>query len=193
MSVLRTALTTAQRLYRRFFQPGESTQFDAAADALRHSQLFQHVPRGVLRELTEAVHRRGYSRDEYIYYERDPGLGLYVVQRGRVRLLTEDDEGAAHEMRTVDEHEAFGVLSLFGDFRRLETAQAVTETRLLGFFRPDLRTLIQRHPRAGAAVLLALSRHLSARQSQMIDLMTSDQDKLRAMRLRDKTLQQLRE
>lgn len=192
MSLLRNLFTSTRRLYRRVFQTQENEQFTASLQALQRSPLFRHAPSRALRELTEAVHQRDYRRDEFIYYERDPGLGLYVVQRGRVRLLTEDESGTAHELRKVDEHEAFGVLSLFGDFRRMETAQAVTETRLLGFFRPDLRTLSQRHPRTGTAVLMALARHLASRQVNVLKLIAEDKGKVAAMRTVDEAMRHMR-
>ena len=188
MPVLRNLFASGQRLYRSMFKPREHEHERSATDVLHQARLFQNLPRRARKDLASAVHRRSYRRDEFIYYERDPGLGLYVVQRGRVRLLTEDESGTAHELRTVNEHEAFGVLSLFGDFRRMETAQAITETQLLGFFRPDLRTMVQRTPRSGAAVLMALSRYVAARQAQLLDVLIDEKDKIEAMRALDRAV-----
>jgi CRP/FNR family cyclic AMP-dependent transcriptional regulator len=131
------------------------------------------------------LHRRDYKRDEFLYYEHDPGLGLYIVQRGCVRLLTEDEKGKEHDLRQAAEHEFFGALSLLGEYRRMETAQALTETRVLGFFSPDLKTMLKRNPLVGAAVVAALARHVAARQVALIQRMAHDQGKVAALRLLD--------
>ena len=130
--------------------------------------------------------RRRIRRDEVIYYESDPGIGLYILQRGRVRLLTEDEAGLTHELRQVDESEMFGELTLFGtEVRRLETAQALTDVTLLGFFRPDLLRLVKRKPRSAAHILMALSTHFARRQAGLVPLLQKQENKVDAMRILD--------
>lgn len=157
----------------------------ATIDTLKGVILLSSLPRRALRDLAEAVHIRDYKRDEFLYYEHDPGLGMYVVQRGRVRLLVEDESGAVHELRQVGDHEVFGKLSLIGDFRRTESAQALTETRVLGFFRPDLKTIVKRHPTSGAAILEVLSRNLAATETELIRVLVEKDGKVDAVRLVD--------
>lgn len=191
MPLFRNLFNAGRRMYRRAFNHNQSARVSDAMVTLQNVRTFQNLPNRALSTLAEAMHRRKYRRDEFIYYERDPGLGLYIVQRGRVRLLTEDEEGTAHELRMVNEQETFGALSLFGDFRRMETAQAVTETQLLGFFRPDLRTMVKRNPRSGAAVLMALSRYLAGRQAELLQVIVEKESKVAAMRTLDEAVQRI--
>ncbi|MDX1545693.1 MAG: cyclic nucleotide-binding domain-containing protein [Rhodothermales bacterium] len=183
MAVFRSIAATLRRGYRRMFQREVDAHTREAADALRQVELFRFLSGGALHDLAEVVHRRRYRRDEYLYYENDPGLGLYVVLHGAVRLLVEDDGGGQREVRQVTEHGFFGDLALLGDFRRLETAQAVTETDVLGFFTPDLKTLMKRNPGVGGEVALALARHLAARQVALIDEVAKDAGRVGALRL----------
>lgn len=154
-------------------------------EALKQVPLFRSLPSGAVRDLADAIHLRDYKRDEFIYYERDPGLGMYVVQRGRVRLLVEDESGTVHELRQVGDHEFFGKLSLLGDFRRTETAQAITETRVMGFFRPDLKSILKRYPASGAALIEAIARNLAAMETEIIRVLVEKDGKLEAMRMVD--------
>ncbi len=170
---------------RRLFPSGEDSQTQEVIEALQQVAIFRNLPRVALRDLADAVHRRDYKRDEFLYYERDPGLGMYVVQQGRIRLLIEDDAGAVHELRQVGEHEFFGKLSLLGDFRRIETAQAITETRVLGFFRPDLKTIIKRRPGSGAVIVDALARNLAAMETELIRVLVEKDGKIEALRMVD--------
>jgi CRP-like cAMP-binding protein len=61
-----------------------------------------------------------------------------------------------------------GALSLLGDFRRLETAETVTETQVLGFFRPDLKNVMRHNPKAGAEIVMALARHVAAQHVELV-------------------------
>ncbi len=185
MSITRRFIHTLRDTYRRMFRRQEDARTHEVVEVLRQVSLFKGFSRSALRELAEVLHRRDYKRDEFLYYENDPGLGLYIVQRGRVRLLTEDEKGKVHELRLVTENEFFGPLCLLGEFRRMETAQAVTETRVLGFFSPDLKTMLKRNPSAGAAIFASLARHLAARQVALMQRMADDQGKVAALRLLD--------
>lgn len=170
-------------LFTRAFRPSDPVQLEPVIEAIRSVPLFSTLPRRMLRDLAEVVHVRAFRRDEFIYYERDPGLGLYIVQYGRVRLLVEDEAGGLSELRQAGEREIIGLPSLLGDLRRTETAQAVTETRLLGFFRPDLKTILRRNPATGAAVLELLGRELAVRQARLVSRLAERDGRIAAMRL----------
>jgi CRP-like cAMP-binding protein len=170
---------------RRIFTAREDPEMRQTIEVLKHTAVLRGLPGRVLRDVAGIVHRREYRRDEFIYYERDPGLGLYVVQTGRIRLLAEDDKGAVHELRQVGESDLFGKLSLLGDFRRTETAQAFTDASVLGLFRPDLKTIIKRHPGSGAEVVGALARNLAAMEVELIRVLIEKDGKLEALRLID--------
>lgn len=185
MPFLETARGRVSDGFRRLFAGREDPKITEAVDTLKQVPMLHGMSRSVLRDLAEAVHRRDYKRDEFLYYEDDPGLGMYVVQRGRVRLLVEEKSGAVHELRQVGDNEVFGKLSLLGDFRRVETAQALTDTRVLGFFRPDLKTILKRHPASGAAFLEAVSRNLAAMETELVRVLVERDGKVDAMRLVD--------
>lgn len=153
---------------------GEDPNVREAVETLRAVPLFRDYPRAYLRDFAHALHYRDYRPNDYVYYEGDPGLGLYIVQRGAVRLVVDaDEEGEETEVGRVRENGFFGVNALFGDVRRQETAQAVTETRMLGFFRPDLNSLIKRHPKSGAAVMLAFAQYVVAHDLEALQLLVA--------------------
>lgn len=181
--MLRNLLAILRSWYRALFKRQEDARTREIAATLRRIPLFQGLPRGAIRDMADVMHTRAYKREEVLYYEGDPGLGMYLVQQGRVRLVVEDDDGVEHDMRTVDENEIFGVLSVFGDFRRTETAQAVTDARVFGFFRPDLKTIVKRNPRTGAHVIAALARNMAAWQAELVQQVGEQHGHVAARRL----------
>lgn len=174
MASFRTVNQAARRLYQRIFQRQASERIHDVTTTLAQVPAFATCTQGTLRAMAESMHRRTYRRDEYIYYEGDPGLGLYVIRQGRVRLLAEAPEGGRMELGQLGPHGLFGALSIFGDFRRLETVQAMTEASVVGFFQPDLKNLTKRNPKAGAEITMLLARHLAEEHVDLVDAMADE-------------------
>lgn len=119
--------------------------------------------------VAEVMHERPFKRDEYIYYEGDPGLGLYLICEGRVRLARRDEQGNEADIAELGESDIFGALSIFEDLRRSETAQSRADTVLLGLFRPDLNAVAKRSPSAGAAAYRAVARHVGRKYAMLLE------------------------
>ena len=168
MSAFRSLVRSGTRLYRRLFRRRLDSRTRDVAEVLRGVPALGHLSSGALYAMAEVTHRRSYRRGESLYYEGDPGLGLYVVESGRVRLITNRDPDCTCELRTLEADDMIGALSLLGDFRRLETAETVTETQVLGFFRPDLKNVMRHDPKAGAEIVTALARHVAAQHVELV-------------------------
>jgi len=169
--MLRSFLRAGGRLYRRLFQRRLDPQTQEVVEVLRSVPAFGHLSSGAVRAMASATHRRTYRRGESLYYQGDPGLGLYVVESGRIRLVSDAESSRSRELRELEANDLFGGLSLLGDFRRLETAETVTEARVLGFFRPDLKNVMRRHPKAGSEIVMALARRVAAQHVEAIRLL----------------------
>jgi CRP/FNR family transcriptional regulator, cyclic AMP receptor protein len=180
MSILRSLYRGGQRLVGRVLQRTADQRTADIMRLLNDVPLFQELQQTALHELADITHQRTYRREEFLYYENDPGMGLYVVERGTVRLLMGDAEGTLQELRKLGAGQVFGELSLLDSFKRMETVQAVTETTVLGFFRPDLTMLSLRNPQVGAQVTAALARYLAHRQVELINMISSDAGPLQA-------------
>mgnify|MGYP000005135864 FL=1 len=182
MSIFRPFFRAVTRLYRRIFRRRLDSRTREIAERLRNVPAFTHLSSSALYAMADVTHRRTYRRGESLYYEGDPGLGLYVVESGRVRLVTDRVREAPHELRAIDTGGMIGGLSLLGDFRRIETAETTTETQVLGFFRPDLKNVMRRNPKAGMEITMALARHLAAQHVELIRRYEEQADARTALR-----------
>ena len=183
MSTLRRLFRAAVRLYERLFQRRLDARTRALMETIESVPALRHVSTSALHTLAEAVHRRTYRRGEIIYHEGDPGLGLYIIEEGCVRLSVETEPGRAQELRQLRAPAVFGVLPLLGDFRRLETATTMTEVRVLGFFRPDLKNIIKRHPKAGVQLTTAVARTVATQHVELIHVLTEQQGRDTALQI----------
>lgn len=168
MAVFRPLFRAGARLYHRLFRRRLDSHTREIAEILRGVPALSSLSSGALYAMAGVTHRRIYRRGESLYYEGDPGLGLYVVESGRVRLVTERGPESPRELRVLEANDMIGELSLLGDFRRLETAETTREAQVLGFFRPDLKNVMRRDPRAGTEITMALARHLAAQHVELI-------------------------
>jgi CRP-like cAMP-binding protein len=98
-------------------------------------------------EFLQLCHRRTYKAGEYIYYQGDPGTGMYFIEDGIVDLIVESEDADGQKPTfTLSTSDTFGALSVSYEIRRMSSARCVTDCTLLGFFRPDFETLRDRHP-----------------------------------------------
>lgn len=169
MALVHTLQRTARRIYRQLSTSTPDSEVERIRSILEQTPVFSTCASRTLSVLAEAMHPRTYQPGEVIYYEHDPGLGLYVVEKGQVRLCANwQDE--RFDMRMAGPHTLFGALSLMGDFRRMETAEAVTAVHVAGLFRPDLSSLSQRHPKAALDIQQALLRFMAQQYTALVDV-----------------------
>lgn len=111
-------------------------------------------------ELLQLCHRRKYKEGEFIFYQNDPGSGLYFIEEGIVRLLVSnpgEESGAERFSVDLDAPDEFGSMSIGYNIRRMASAKCLTDSTLLGFFKPDFETLKKRHPETAVKFLEAVS------------------------------------
>ena len=110
----------------------------------------------------QLCHRRKYNQGEYIYYQDDPGTGMYFIEEGIVELIVTGKDN--NDVKNSDKvtfklspPDSFGALSIGYDLRRLSSAKCLTDCTLLGFFNPDFETLKKRNPSIAVKFLEKLS------------------------------------
>jgi CRP-like cAMP-binding protein len=107
-------------------------------------------------EFLQLCNKRRYNSGEYIYYQGDPGTGMYFIESGTVELIVETDDANKPTFR-VDSPESFGALSIGYDMHRMSSARCLTDCTIYGFFKPDLITLCERHPQIAIKFMTVLN------------------------------------
>lgn len=111
-------------------------------------------------ELLQLCHRRRYKEGEFIFYQNDPGAGMYFIEEGKVQLIVSNGQEEAEPERYIVDIEApseFGVMSISYEIRRMYSAKCLTDCTILGFFKPDFGTLKKRHPESAVKFLEAVN------------------------------------
>jgi CRP/FNR family transcriptional regulator, cyclic AMP receptor protein len=136
---------------------------------LGENYLFESLTKNELRFVKELVHARNYRPGEIIFRQGEIGVGMYVIASGSVDILVEDIPVDRPEKQTVfvtrlGPGDFFGELSLVEDNgRRTATAISSVETKLIGFFKPDLMEIVERNPSTGVKIVTRLAEILGKR------------------------------
>ena len=132
-------------------------------DILKKIPIFQDLGRREFNKIESILHRRNWNADEAIINEGDPGLGMYIIVAGEVRITQVGEDGVQQQLTTLAGGDFFGEQALLDESPRTASAYANEPCRIIGFFRPDLLELIESNPRLGLKIVMRLSQMISVR------------------------------
>lgn len=141
----------------------EASKKEGIIAVLKKVPLFKDMRKSELHELEKIVHMRKYRTDETIFFEGEPGVGMYIVQEGMITIYKNKSDSSREELASLSHGEFFGELALLDESPRSASAVAVEESNILGLFRPDLLGLIARKPRLGNKLLFELAHLIGER------------------------------
>ncbi|MBI3585765.1 MAG: cyclic nucleotide-binding domain-containing protein [Ignavibacteriales bacterium] len=124
---------------------------------------FANLSARELKEVAAIVHKREYQPAEPVFFQGDPGLGMYIVQEGEISITIAGKDGGEKELAVLSEGDFFGELALLDESPRSATAICRTKCSLIGFFRPDLFELIEKKRDLGIKIVLKLAEIVAER------------------------------
>jgi CRP/FNR family transcriptional regulator, cyclic AMP receptor protein len=125
--------------------------------------VFENLKTRELRQVAGIVHRRQYVAGEYVFFQNDPGLGMYVIEQGEVSVDHVGTDGSKKELALLKDGDFFGELSLLDESPRSASVIAVTDASLIGFFRPDLFEIMEKAPSTGLKIVLKVAEMIGER------------------------------
>jgi CRP-like cAMP-binding protein len=124
-------------------------------ESLRNVPLFKGFAAKQLKSLAKWATTRTYNEGQVIVSEGQTGLGLYIIQTGRVRVTMHSPHGE-REARTMGAGESFGELSLLDDRPRSATVTAVERTTAVLLDKSQFLAEMHAHPEVALAILPVL-------------------------------------
>ena len=146
-----------------FHSPAENERIKG----LKNLSLLRELTIKELLEVEELLHERNYEAGEIIFDEGDPGLGLFLVVKGRVKA-TPTGSHLQNVSLEIGPGEFFGEFALFDQAARSARVVATEKTRVVALFRAEFFTLLQKNPKIAAKILFELARTISRRARQLL-------------------------
>ncbi len=138
----------------------KSKEEESITAVLKKIPLFQDLTRKELRQLERILHQRTYRANEVIFNEGEPGVGMYIIESGEVRITIGEDRKV---LAILSKGDFFGEMALLLEAPRTASAIASKPSKLYGFFQPDLFSILETYPRTGNKILLRLSQMIAER------------------------------
>jgi CRP-like cAMP-binding protein len=137
--------------------------------ALAQVELFRTLTPQELESLHAKVRRRRYAKGTVIFVEGDPGVSLYVIESGRVKIVLTSPDGKELVIAVRGPGEFFGDMALLDGEPRSADAVTAENCQLLILQREDFLRFVQTHPEAATRLLAELSRRLRRTMRQQQD------------------------
>jgi len=136
-------------------------------EILQAIPMFAQLSKRDFSALFNIIHNRSYIAQEYIFYQGDPGIGLYIIRDGEVRIERKLESGETIQLAKFKEGDFFGELALVDDEKRSASAIADSDVKLAVIFKPDLDEFISRFPKKGVKILQGISHVVAVRLRQL--------------------------
>ncbi len=131
--------------------------------------LFQGIPEGAQKILSEQARRRTYRSGEMILGETDAVRAFYVVLTGQVKLYKSSPEGKEQTVSLLGEGEPFGLCTAFAVEPFPVNVMALEDTAILAIPGPVIEAVARKEP----ALLLNVIQILSRRFKESMTLIES--------------------
>lgn len=142
----------------------------AVADTLASSTLLRDLPRESLLLLAGLARRRAYRAGQIICHEGDPGDSLYVLESGRVKVLSYAGSGRETIFSILGPGECFGELSLIDGEPRSATVETLETVQALVLRQDDFLRIVRASPPATDRLLAALTSKVRQLSHTVTDL-----------------------
>ena len=132
-------------------------------DVLKRIQIFDGLSNRELRNFARISYQRTYAENETIVIEGQDSAGMYVILDGTVKVTRKVEDGTTITLKTLENGTFFGDVGLLDNAPRTATVTAIRSSRIIGFFRPELLTLIESDPKLASKVIFVLAKVLASR------------------------------
>ena len=149
---------------------GRAEEETATCQLLKQVPIFQQLSGRELHKIEQMLYGpREWQAREAIINQGDPGLGLYIVVSGQVRIVQRGDDGVEKQLATLTRGDFFGEQALVDESPRPASASAIRPCRLLVFCRPDLLELIEGNIPLALKIVEGLAQAISADVPELIE------------------------
>ncbi len=137
---------------------------------LRSIPLFASLSDSELAEIAPMFTEQAVEKDDFVFFEGDPPLWVYIVIEGRIKLLKYSEDGKAVILHLLKPGEMFGGVAAFGRRPYPFTAQALISSTVFKISGPDFYKIMERHTEVSNQVVRELAARLIEAHETMKNL-----------------------
>ncbi len=145
------------------------------AELLKKVPLFENVDDAELGRISQMLVEKGYSKDATIVAKDEPGDAMYIIARGRVKVVMPGDGGREVILNILKAGDFFGEMALVEkDSPRSADVVSAEDTRVLVLKREVFVDHVLQSPKIALNIMSELSRRLRRADELISDLALLD-------------------
>ena len=141
---------------------------------LRQVSIFRELPAEVLADLAARVRPRAAEAGSVIVSAEEPGDSLFVIARGRVKVVLYGETGREIILSLLHAGDFFGEMSLLDNEPRSATVIAMETLDLVTIWRSDFLQILSENFSITKKILAELSKRLRSASNRIESLATMD-------------------
>ena len=141
---------------------------------LKSVPLFSELSHEELEELLSLSKKRRYPRGSFVLYKDDIGQVIYLILKGKVKVVLIDESGREIILSTLKSGDYFGEMSAIDQMPRSATVVTVQDSEFLVISQKSITDQIERNPRIAIKLLSEMSRRLREADEQINSLALLD-------------------
>jgi CRP/FNR family transcriptional regulator, nitrogen oxide reductase regulator len=142
------------------------------AQLLRRCPLFEGVGPGDVEVLLSSARQRAVQRGGFFFLEGDPPSCVYLLARGKVRLIRSGAQGREIILGFVQPAEPFGYVAVWAGTPHGASAQAAQASQALAWDAATIGRLMTKNPGIALTGLRLMARHIEGSWDRLQDLAT---------------------
>jgi CRP/FNR family transcriptional regulator, cyclic AMP receptor protein len=143
-------------------------------DLLKKVSLFQNVDDSELTKVASLLSPRDCPKDTHIVTQDEPGDAMFIIAKGRVKVVLYGDNGREVILTLLKSGEFFGEMALLDDLPRSANVIAHEDSQVLVLKRDQFAEHIKNSPTTALNVMAELSRRLRRADEIIGNLATLD-------------------
>jgi len=145
-------------------------KYSSKAQILRSYFIFSSLNDDELSELADLSIEHSFMPNEFIFWDGDAPDWFYIVAEGKVKVLKHSSLGKEFVIAFFSPGEMFGEVAVFENKPYPASAQAVTETKVVGVKREDFLSFLANRPQVALRIINVLAGRLRDAQGRLRDL-----------------------
>ena len=137
------------------------------AAILKRSLIFAGLNDEDLEALSKLAVRDSFKAGEFVFWEGDAPAHFYVVTSGRVKVLKHSSLGKEFVVAFFGPGDVFGEVAVFEERPYPASAQAISDTEVLGIGRDRFLAFLSGHPEVALRIINMLGGRLRDAQNRL--------------------------
>jgi CRP-like cAMP-binding protein len=137
------------------------------AAILKRSLIFSGLNDGDLNALSKLAVSHSFNAGEFIFWEGDVPAHFFVVTSGRVKVLKHSSLGKEFVVAFFGPGDVFGEVAVFEERPYPASAQAISDTEVLGIGRDRFVAFLSGHPEVALRIINMLGGRLRDAQNRL--------------------------